>query len=169
MFWFKHRCSIGYKTMIFVYFKPVPWIYLCIICFHMNLLLQGHQERRLKHYHYQTWPDADVPQDPESLMRFIHVVRDQVDKRFGPIVVHCRYANNVCSWMWSQESITLWTLHELFCNFSWNSMLPIDYTIYKGMKCSICIFFHKSGVEQGNQRCFIDGRFIRVISLFSEE
>jgi len=51
-----------------------------------------HQTRRIKHYHYMTWPDMRVP-DKLSMLAFVRLVRSNVDdSRASPIVVHCRCA-----------------------------------------------------------------------------
>ncbi|KAK2154947.1 hypothetical protein LSH36_253g04029 [Paralvinella palmiformis] len=50
---------------------------------------QGEQVKRISHYHYLIWPDHGVPNDLESLIRFVKEVRSHLTQDGGPIVVHC--------------------------------------------------------------------------------
>lgn len=43
------------------------------------------------HFNYTAWPDHGVPtaNAAESILQFVHVVRQQATKSKGPMVVHC--------------------------------------------------------------------------------
>ena len=60
------------------------------IC-HIELYFQGSQSRNITHYHYIAWPDFGVPDNPQSLIGFVRLVRRSLEPTGGPIVVHCRY------------------------------------------------------------------------------
>ncbi|XP_071496829.1 receptor-type tyrosine-protein phosphatase alpha-like [Diadema antillarum] len=46
--------------------------------------------REVVQYHYTTWPDMGVPEQPSQLMKFIEVTRDMEEGASkSPIVVHC--------------------------------------------------------------------------------
>ncbi|KAL0196590.1 hypothetical protein M9458_010162, partial [Cirrhinus mrigala] len=43
------------------------------------------------HFNYTSWPDHGVPtvNAIESILQFVQIVRQQVNRTKGPIVVHC--------------------------------------------------------------------------------
>ncbi|XP_050411849.1 tyrosine-protein phosphatase non-receptor type 11 [Patella vulgata] len=47
--------------------------------------------RRIFQYHFQTWPDYGVPQDPGSVLKFLYTVNSKQEsiENAGPLVVHC--------------------------------------------------------------------------------
>ncbi|XP_071827601.1 uncharacterized protein [Apostichopus japonicus] len=47
------------------------------------------QRKKVKHCNYLSWPDHGVPQNSESLLHFIEVVRHQNQKHSSPMIVHC--------------------------------------------------------------------------------
>ncbi|CAH1799924.1 unnamed protein product [Owenia fusiformis] len=51
----------------------------------------GATSRNIKHFHYTAWPDFGVPQRPQSLIKFVRIVREKLlsTNIEGPIVVHC--------------------------------------------------------------------------------
>ena len=44
----------------------------------------------MTHFHYTGWPDFGVPEKPQSLIRFVRMVRSRLGTEGGPIIVHCR-------------------------------------------------------------------------------
>ncbi|KAI0229775.1 Tyrosine-protein phosphatase 10D [Lamellibrachia satsuma] len=63
--------------------KTVDWIVST-----MKVSL-GSQSRNITHFHYTAWPDFGVPDNPQSLIGFVRLVRRSLDPVGGPIVVHC--------------------------------------------------------------------------------
>ncbi|BET02499.1 Tyrosine-protein phosphatase [Nesidiocoris tenuis] len=51
----------------------------------------GGEERKVYHYHFQGWPDHGVPNDPGSVLNFVHDVNACHESTgfLGPVVVHC--------------------------------------------------------------------------------
>lgn len=51
----------------------------------------GDEGRTIYHYHYQGWPDHGVPNDPGSVLNFVHDVNQCNESTgfAGPVVVHC--------------------------------------------------------------------------------
>ncbi|KAF6198614.1 hypothetical protein GE061_008366 [Apolygus lucorum] len=51
----------------------------------------GAEERKVHHYHFQGWPDHGVPNDPGSVLNFVHDVNACHESTgfIGPVVVHC--------------------------------------------------------------------------------
>ncbi|XP_043286116.1 tyrosine-protein phosphatase non-receptor type 2 isoform X2 [Venturia canescens] len=49
------------------------------------------ESRNILHFHYTTWPDFGVPQNPTAFLRFLVDVRQSgaLDQNVGPPVVHC--------------------------------------------------------------------------------
>jgi len=53
---------------------------------------KGEEERVIYHYHFLGWPDHGTPEDPGSVLNFLHDVKLKQEKildNSGPIVVHC--------------------------------------------------------------------------------
>jgi len=52
---------------------------------------QGEEERTVYHYHFLGWPDHGTPEDPGSVLNFLHDVnlKQESLEDAGPIVVHC--------------------------------------------------------------------------------
>ena len=40
-------------------------------------------------FHFTSWPDFGVPQEPSSMLKFVCHVRSHVTSNQGPMVVHC--------------------------------------------------------------------------------
>ena len=65
-----------------------------IIQYYYNLYFQG-VERDIFHFHFKSWPDHGVPQDPGAVLGFLNDVnlkQDQMVKKGanpGPVIVHC--------------------------------------------------------------------------------
>jgi tyrosine-protein phosphatase non-receptor type 11 len=49
------------------------------------------QARQIYHFHFLGWPDHGTPEDPGSVLSFLHDVnlKQEQLERPGPIVVHC--------------------------------------------------------------------------------
>jgi len=49
------------------------------------------EQRRIFHYHFLGWPDHGTPEDPGSVLNFLHDVNNKQEslEGAGPIVVHC--------------------------------------------------------------------------------
>ncbi|XP_056000233.1 uncharacterized protein LOC130048101 isoform X2 [Ostrea edulis] len=47
------------------------------------------EERKVTQFHFTTWPDNSIPDDPTSLIYLRSLVRDGLITSDGPIVVHC--------------------------------------------------------------------------------
>ena len=52
--------------------------------------LQNSDSRRVRHFHFNAWPDFGVPEDHSVLIQFVEMVRGKLARNSGPIVVHCR-------------------------------------------------------------------------------
>merc|ERR1712156_1272424 len=52
---------------------------------------KGDETRRIFHYHFLGWPDHGTPEDPGSVLNFLHDVNIKQEslEGAGPIVVHC--------------------------------------------------------------------------------
>ena len=66
-----------------------------IICsYGCAFVVQG-TEREIYHFHFKSWPDHGVPQDPGAVLGFLSDVNTRQDKLVkemmnpGPIIVHC--------------------------------------------------------------------------------
>ncbi|KAK2162995.1 hypothetical protein NP493_1493g00006 [Ridgeia piscesae] len=53
------------------------------------MLTMGRQGRALTHFQYTTWPAWGVPDNPQKLIRFVRLVRSNLNNEDGPIVIHC--------------------------------------------------------------------------------
>jgi len=55
------------------------------------LVSKGEESRRVFHYHFLGWPDHGTPEDPGSVLNFLHDVNIKQEslEGAGPIVVHC--------------------------------------------------------------------------------
>ncbi|XP_076078559.1 tyrosine-protein phosphatase 10D-like isoform X4 [Mytilus galloprovincialis] len=49
----------------------------------------GDLTRQVRHFHFTAWPDFGVPDKPQTLIRFVRIVREKLIRECGPIVVHC--------------------------------------------------------------------------------
>lgn len=49
----------------------------------------GKEERVVRQFHYQTWPDMDVPKHPAVLIGFVKRIKFLQDGQSSPLVVHC--------------------------------------------------------------------------------
>ena len=45
--------------------------------------------RKIKHFHFTTWPDFGVPEPPQTLVRFVRAYRQHLTPDQTPVVVHC--------------------------------------------------------------------------------
>ena len=80
-----------------IYLKqPLPWLcrhaylfvyhllmhYKCINLYISISIILGDEERVIYHYHFLGWPDHGTPEDPGSVLNFLHDVKlKQVEKR----------------------------------------------------------------------------------------
>ena len=46
--------------------------------------------RRVKQYHFVSWPDHGVPATSSDLLEFMEQVRGNFNAADGPTIVHCR-------------------------------------------------------------------------------
>lgn len=53
------------------------------------MICRGNEQRKIRHFHFTTWPDFGVPNPPQTLARFVRAFRDRVGPDQRPIVVHC--------------------------------------------------------------------------------
>lgn len=51
--------------------------------------------REVKQFHFTGWPDHGVPYHATGLLSFIRRVKMSNPPSAGPIVVHCRYKNEL--------------------------------------------------------------------------
>nr|XP_020494280.1 receptor-type tyrosine-protein phosphatase H-like [Labrus bergylta] len=67
--------------------KELFWILRKFTVKHKN----SSEERTVKHFHFTAWPDHDVPQGTEVLIRFRGLVRQHIEREGtgAPTVVHC--------------------------------------------------------------------------------
>ena len=56
----------------------------------LALQLEGTASRIVRHYHYESWPDKQVPESAWNLVDFWRHVRPSREVTDGPMVVHCR-------------------------------------------------------------------------------
>lgn len=56
--------------------------------------LQADESQDVLHLNYTSWPDHGVPtvNAIESILQFVHIVRQQANRTKESIVVHCRSA-----------------------------------------------------------------------------
>lgn len=56
--------------------------------------LQANESQEVLHLNYTSWPDHGVPtvNAIESILQFVHIVRQQANRTKESIVVHCRSA-----------------------------------------------------------------------------
>lgn len=47
--------------------------------------------RVIRHFHFKSWPDKDVPDNARCFVDFWRAVDTDAPSNAGPIVVHCRY------------------------------------------------------------------------------
>lgn len=54
--------------------------------------LQADEMQDVMHFNYTAWPDHGVPtaNAAESILQFVHMVRQQATKSKGPMIIHCR-------------------------------------------------------------------------------
>lgn len=59
----------------------------------LGFSLQADESRDVLHLNYTSWPDHGVPtvNAIESILQFVHIVRQQANRTKDPIVVHCRW------------------------------------------------------------------------------
>lgn len=63
---------------------------LCILIFY-----QGKERRTIRQFPFTAWPDKGVPAYASSLVHFHSKVIHTPGTLKGPMIVHCRYANNL--------------------------------------------------------------------------
>ncbi|XP_028402574.1 receptor-type tyrosine-protein phosphatase S-like isoform X6 [Dendronephthya gigantea] len=56
---------------------------------HTLQLKKDNEEREVRHYYFQSWPDHGVPKYPTQLLAFRRLFRTHHMQQSGPIVVHC--------------------------------------------------------------------------------
>lgn len=65
----------------------INFFYHCLFSFFC--IIQGSEQRIVRHFHFTTWPDFGVPNPPQTLVRFVRAFRDRIGTDQRPIVVHC--------------------------------------------------------------------------------
>ncbi|XP_033637087.1 receptor-type tyrosine-protein phosphatase epsilon-like [Asterias rubens] len=45
--------------------------------------------RNVRQYHFCTWPDMGLPDDPSVVVNFIQLIKEYNPKKAGPMIVHC--------------------------------------------------------------------------------
>ena len=50
--------------------------------------LDNGQEKQVKQFHYTSWPDFGVPDEPRSVLNFIGAVNTRKDLNSGPMVIN---------------------------------------------------------------------------------
>ncbi|KAK2162069.1 hypothetical protein NP493_1546g00012 [Ridgeia piscesae] len=53
------------------------------------MLSKGRQGRTITHFHYTAWHEMEVPRNTQSIIAFVRLVRNSLESRGGPLVVHC--------------------------------------------------------------------------------
>ena len=53
-------------------------------------LFQERCSRNVRQYHFCTWPDMGLPDDPSVVVNFIQIIKEYNPKKAGPMIVHCR-------------------------------------------------------------------------------
>ena len=48
--------------------------------------------RKVVQYHFTAWPDFGVPDEVDSMLKFVSKIRSQAEDDHGPMVIHCRSA-----------------------------------------------------------------------------
>ena len=54
------------------------------------LCIQNAEIRRVKQYHFTSWPDHGVPKFATGLLGFIRRINREHPQNKGPMMVHCR-------------------------------------------------------------------------------
>lgn len=65
--------------------------------------LQADESLDVLHLNYTSWPDHGVPtvNAIESILQFVHIVRQQANRTKDPVTVHCRSVSSCFScWFW---------------------------------------------------------------------
>ena len=52
-------------------------------------MMRGDSVRKIKHFHFTTWPDFGVPEPLQTLVRFVRAYRQHLTPDQTPVVVHC--------------------------------------------------------------------------------
>ena len=52
--------------------------------------------RKVRQYHFTTWPDMGLPHDPNKVVNFVKLVKEYNPKNVGPMIVHCRLVISPC-------------------------------------------------------------------------
>uniref|UniRef100_A0A3Q3FLB4 Tyrosine-protein phosphatase domain-containing protein n=1 Tax=Labrus bergylta TaxID=56723 RepID=A0A3Q3FLB4_9LABR len=90
------RFIIGVKCDHYWPFTDEPVMYgeisSCIYVLNIRLPLQADESQDILHLNYTSWPDHGVPtvNAIESILQFVHIVRQQANRTKDPIIVHCR-------------------------------------------------------------------------------
>lgn len=73
------------------------WVILTVnwkinACFWLFFSLKADEMQDVMHFNYTAWPDHGVPtaNAAESILQFVHMVRQQATKSKGPMIIHCR-------------------------------------------------------------------------------
>ncbi|XP_060555541.1 receptor-type tyrosine-protein phosphatase eta-like, partial [Ruditapes philippinarum] len=56
---------------------------------HLEVRMNDEPRRRIRQFHFKSWPDKDVPDSTWCLVNFWRVVDTNAISKAGPIVVHC--------------------------------------------------------------------------------
>lgn len=59
------------------------------------IFYQGKERRTIRQFHFTAWPDKGVPAYASSLVHFHSKVIHTPGTLKGPMIVHCRYDNNL--------------------------------------------------------------------------
>ncbi|ELU03941.1 hypothetical protein CAPTEDRAFT_222638 [Capitella teleta] len=107
------------------------------------IISKGDQSRRLKHFHYLSWPDMKAPNKTGSIVPFVRLIRATVQLDGGPILVHCSAGVG--------RSGTFIALDHLMQHIEEHDDIDIYGTVYQMRKHRCCmvqtesqyIFIHK--------------------------
>ncbi|KAK2181826.1 hypothetical protein NP493_380g01015 [Ridgeia piscesae] len=70
------------KVVVFNVTKSTDWVVTTI---EVSMGINSH---KLSHYQFTAWPDVGVPEEPQSFVGFVRLVRRNLESSGSPIVVH---------------------------------------------------------------------------------
>ncbi|XP_071799455.1 receptor-type tyrosine-protein phosphatase T-like isoform X3 [Asterias amurensis] len=86
-YWPDKALSYGKITVTLV--KEVKRVDYIIRDFSLSHEAEDQQSRKVRQFHYTTWPDMGLPQDPSKVVDLVKIVKEYSPNSCGPMVVHC--------------------------------------------------------------------------------
>ncbi|XP_033636492.1 receptor-type tyrosine-protein phosphatase T-like [Asterias rubens] len=86
-YWPDTTLSYGKITVSLV--KEVKRVDYIIRDFILSHEAENQQSRKVRQFHYTTWPDMGLPQDPSKVVDLVKIVKEYSPNSCEPMVVHC--------------------------------------------------------------------------------